>query len=575
MLQKAEYNRYRGQPFTDTAIITPMPGNLAGKKYIWLTVDLLLFVCGFAIFFSHARFPTDWDACQFVLGMERFSPLDHQPHPPGYFLFIQLAQFLRPIFGHNPGAGHLALLTISAIGGGLLIPAVRRLTLKIFPDRNDLATGAALLALGAPLRLFFGSQALTYTWEGLFATVLISLAIDVKSGKTEKNDISWFAWVLVYAVAVGFRSNISVLFLPLAIYLAISRKWWEIPLGVLLFSAVTLAWLIPTVKACGGFGLYTESLRGHTSYFIGAGFSPDRFLDNLAAVVQTPKGITGLGITGSLIIFILAMFQVTTRKDAVFPGPSTVKKVLIFTLIPLLLFHVLIFYTIRYSLLYIPIFIPVMVRMFDLAILPIVKFLERKKVRKFSAGWIIPAMLGILSYAGFLTVSAPYTLHNIRSLERETISVASTVQGLGNPDSVNIITGRQFRRWGTYMDEYTVWHPMKALYPPELHPHLASMSNGDTSLGRFFIEEDKITFVDSGSNILSPAGNSGTHHIVLDQDAFNILIYNSDGWESRSVTSRENLYWKSFDTEILLLDLPEGLALVPVVDEAMSIEPQQ
>src|SRR5947207_2863998 len=55
-----------------------------------------------------SRSPFNWDAAQFVLGVHYFAMPMHQPHPPGYPLFIGLGKVLALIVD-----AHTALLIIS------------------------------------------------------------------------------------------------------------------------------------------------------------------------------------------------------------------------------------------------------------------------------------------------------------------------------------------------------------------------------------------------------------------------------------------------------------------------------
>src|SRR6476469_4350920 len=59
------------------------------------------------LFRSHLLY--DIDSVNFALGVGRFDPTVHQPHPPVYFLYIYLAKLVNS-FLHDPNA---ALVTIS------------------------------------------------------------------------------------------------------------------------------------------------------------------------------------------------------------------------------------------------------------------------------------------------------------------------------------------------------------------------------------------------------------------------------------------------------------------------------
>ena len=79
----------------------------------------------------------DIDSINFALGLRHFDPALHQPHPPGYPVFIALGRLsLALIVVVAPAmpqvhAEALALAVWSAIGGALAIAAAARLFLAI------------------------------------------------------------------------------------------------------------------------------------------------------------------------------------------------------------------------------------------------------------------------------------------------------------------------------------------------------------------------------------------------------------------------------------------------------------
>src|SRR5438876_1235260 len=47
---------------------------------------------------SRSHLLYDLDSVNFALGMRRFDPAAHQPHPPGYFLYVYLARLVNRLF---------------------------------------------------------------------------------------------------------------------------------------------------------------------------------------------------------------------------------------------------------------------------------------------------------------------------------------------------------------------------------------------------------------------------------------------------------------------------------------------
>src|SRR5678816_1758006 len=71
----------------------------------------------------------DIDSINFALGLHHYDPALHQPHPPGYPVYIALGRLaLALIHGVAPGLAYvradaLALAIWSAVGGALAIVA--------------------------------------------------------------------------------------------------------------------------------------------------------------------------------------------------------------------------------------------------------------------------------------------------------------------------------------------------------------------------------------------------------------------------------------------------------------------
>jgi len=530
-----------------------------------LIVDLALFIAGGLVLLTQATIPTDWDSCQFVLGMSRFSPPDHQPHPPGYILFIYLARLLRPTGMSGLPADHAGLLRASALGAALLVPAIRRLTIKLFPGRHDVAIGASLLALGSPARLFFGAQALSYTWEGLFCVLMISLALDLDRKPDGDRTHVWLAWVTIWAVGSGFRPNLLLFYLPLAIYLLTRRRWWEILLAALILVIVTLAWFLPSAAASGGIQRYIDSLRGHAAFFLAFSPGSGRTLANIIALFDSPASLSGLSIIGWLLVLIVFL-ALGTRASG--PGSSLSahgRNVILLVAIPLLLFHAFLHYALRYSLQYAPVLLPLLARIsaapLDWAMKSRTSTQTTERTRPpGSFGWVIPAVIVLVSYYSFLAGTGVHSLRHTRSIERETRHAASFVRDLGGPEEVTIIAGEEFRRWGLALSEYTIWYPMHAIFPRDLKPRLAAMHGGDTIKGDFFQPDAS----ESERVLLSIGADRHEQIVVLDEDAHRVLLSPREGWQAERITSKESLYWRRFESDLLLVDDAEGLVLAPV-----------
>ena len=62
-------------------------------------------------FVFRSRYLYDIDSVNFALALKRFDPSVHQPHPPGYFLYVCLGRLVN-LFFHDANA---ALVAISIV----------------------------------------------------------------------------------------------------------------------------------------------------------------------------------------------------------------------------------------------------------------------------------------------------------------------------------------------------------------------------------------------------------------------------------------------------------------------------
>src|SRR5215210_7848627 len=76
--------------------------------------------------------PINWDAVQFTLAIDKFDLHAHQPHPPGYVLYVLAGRALNLLVG-NPS---MALALLSVLCSALLVPAIYWLAQSILEDRS-------------------------------------------------------------------------------------------------------------------------------------------------------------------------------------------------------------------------------------------------------------------------------------------------------------------------------------------------------------------------------------------------------------------------------------------------------
>jgi hypothetical protein len=217
----------------------------------------------------------DIDSINFALGLRDFSVADHQPHPPGYPVYIALGRAsLAVISAVMPALSQTtaeakALAVWSAIGGAVALVAAA----SFFRAVDALGAGpkrvAPMVWLLAAAPLFWTSGLRPMSDMTGLAIALVAQALLV-SGASRPNRLVWGA--LVAGVAGGIRVQTALLTVPVLIWAAIrahrggaterSPVTWEWlvsrPGAALLGGG--LVWAVPLMVASGGFWPYLAAL---------------------------------------------------------------------------------------------------------------------------------------------------------------------------------------------------------------------------------------------------------------------------------------------------------------------------
>jgi hypothetical protein len=195
-----------------------------------------------------ARMLYNWDAVQFALALHEFDIAKHQPHPPGYLLYVALGRLLNASLG-DPTLAYVALAMLFSAGTTFVLYWLAR---RLF-DRATALIAASLLAV-SPLFWFYGSVGLTYAGEAFAASVVAWFAYGALTGHV--SSLYWGA--LALGLTGGMRQSVLLLLLPLWLGSALlgirSRRRVAIAGAILL--ATVLAWLLPMLWLTGGPAAY-------------------------------------------------------------------------------------------------------------------------------------------------------------------------------------------------------------------------------------------------------------------------------------------------------------------------------
>jgi len=190
----------------------------------------------------------DLDSINFALGVRQFDVAHHQPHPPGYPVYIALAKVVHAAIPDEARA--LGLLSIVAGVFGVLAMAAVFVRLAR-ADRSPWV--AVALALTAPLYWFTAARPLS-DMPGLAAALAVqALTLGTTTGR------GWCVAAFSAGFATGIRSQVAWLTVPLLILRGLGAR--PKPLApTASFLTGVLVWAIPLVILTGGPRAYWHAL---------------------------------------------------------------------------------------------------------------------------------------------------------------------------------------------------------------------------------------------------------------------------------------------------------------------------
>ena len=246
-----------------------------------------------------ARYSYDWDSSQLGRGVAEYSIQKHQPHPPGYPLWVAAARIAAKLAPSIPGA--LSVLALLFSVGGLIF---FWLTARELLAGGDPVWLAALLAFAPPV-LFYSAAQSSYSSDFFAACAAGYFAVKIWKGAPRH----FLYFCLFMALAMGLRQSGAVFLVPLLAlsgFTAWRRSKSEFGLGLAMGAAGFAAWFVPFVRLAGGWAKYGEMTSGQfsatvsrTSILFGAPAA-----DHLAMLVDlaawSTTALAGLAFAGAM-----------------------------------------------------------------------------------------------------------------------------------------------------------------------------------------------------------------------------------------------------------------------------------
>jgi len=202
---------------------------------------LLIVMVSFMLRISlRSNYLDDWDSVQFALALKEYSITAHQPHPPGYPLYVLFGRIANYFF-NDPA---VSLTFISALFGSLSLIPTYLLSEKFFNVRVGIIS-VIILSL-TPAHLLFSEVAMTDIVSMFFITLTVYiLYLGIESKKY------LYIGSVILGLTLGVRQTDVLLILFLTIVLLYRKKIKDCIISLALLSVTVCLWLVPVILHTG------------------------------------------------------------------------------------------------------------------------------------------------------------------------------------------------------------------------------------------------------------------------------------------------------------------------------------
>lgn len=369
------------------------------KNLIIITLAWLLTTIPFS-----SQTPFNWDAAQYTLAVKHYAINMHQPHPPGYPLFVLTAKLFATVL-----PPHTSVLLVSVLFGLAAVITMYILVWQIWSNRT-IAITVAMAFLVNPLFWLYRDTALTYSVDAFAVTLLMLCTYRFWYHPSAHTRVRYlYSSGIALGLVAGFRPSLMVLLAPVLvlqwwIHWRTTKQWRQIILAIGLTIVTYLVWFIPMVIVSGGLAAYRGDSQAlysmaasTTSIFYGAPWAATVAQIRLVgAVIVGAMNILCLPLLASLVWAIYTFVVQRQRKL-----PHVFWIGLAISIGPAVMYTLIHFGQIGYDVMFLPVLY--------LALVPALRWLlEHTTDWKYHATWLAVITAIIINAAGFLVLTPAY-----------------------------------------------------------------------------------------------------------------------------------------------------------------------
>src|SRR5579864_7123870 len=273
-----------------------------------------------------------FDSANYALAIRDFYNVAfHQPHPPGYPLYVFFGRLIDLIVGD----ANRALILEGILWSAVAVACTTVLGRRLYGTTVGLLSGTLLFATVG----FWGYAEVAYPYVALAGeTASLALLVHlVISGKPR--------WILalgaVWAISLGVRWDAALFDVPLTLWALWTVRWRSRLMTVGLVVLIVAAFAVPMIALTGGWDVYRQAIDDYlkvwapqSAYVVGdfASGGDTQANYNLNFLVNYLRQMLGIGLV--LILYLFGRRFAPSRLAADYRS----RFLLVWTLPPLLVY---------------------------------------------------------------------------------------------------------------------------------------------------------------------------------------------------------------------------------------------
>jgi hypothetical protein len=218
----------------------------------WLRALLAIVLAGatMALRFPFAsRTLFAWDSANFALALNHYNVAFHQPHPPGYPLYVAVASLIN-IYVLDANA---SFVYISIVASGLAVGILFLLASQMYDPWTGFVS-ATLMAVSVGF-WGYGEVAYPYTALAFFSILMAWLCYVMWQGHRSVAVLSG----LVLGIAGGIRQDVLIFMGPLWLISVWGTGFLRLVVSSVVLCLAVASWLYPAVQLSGGWEVFQRA----------------------------------------------------------------------------------------------------------------------------------------------------------------------------------------------------------------------------------------------------------------------------------------------------------------------------